>query len=221
MKNYTHLLFDLDGTLTDPALGITNSIMYALKRFNIEVKDRKELYCLIGPPLIPAFESMWGLSHEDAVLALEYYREYFSVKGLFENVLYDGIDDLLDSLTKSGKKLYLATSKPEEYARKILEHFKIDRYFTFVAGNTLTESRPTKLAVLEYLMQTIPEINSDNTVMIGDTKYDAIGARDAGFDCIGVLYGYGKKEDFESLCVKKLAATVKELKGILLKGENL
>ena len=217
MKNYTHLLFDLDGTLTDPALGITNSIMYALKKFNIEVKDRKELYCCIGPPLIPAFENMWGLSHSDAVLALEYYREYFSVKGLFENLLYDGIDELLSSLVKSGKKLYLATSKPEEYARKILEHFKIDKYFAFIAGNTLTESRPTKLAVLEYLMKSVPEISSDNAVMIGDTKYDAIGATDAGLDIIAVLYGYGKREDFEGFSVKEFAATVKELKEILIR----
>lgn len=219
MKGYTHLLFDLDGTLTDPALGITNSIMYALKKFGIEVKDRKELYCLIGPPLIPAFENMWGLSHEDAVLALEYYREYFSVNGIFENRLYEGIDDLLSSLCKEGKKLYLATSKPEEYAKKILEYFKIDRYFTFIAGNTLTESRPSKLAVLEYLMQTVAEINGDNAVMIGDTKYDAIGAREACLDCIGVLYGYGSPEDFEAEGVKITARSVAELKAILLRGD--
>lgn len=215
---YEHILFDLDGTLTDPALGITNSLIYALKKYNIEVKDRRELYCCIGPPLIGSFEKIWGFDRKKTEQAVGFYREYFAVKGIFENEVYEGIPQLLERLTQSGKKLYLATSKPEEYACQILEHFNLDSYFTFVAGNTLEESRPTKYEVLSFLKEQIPEITAQNSVMVGDTKYDALGAQKAGLDCIGVLYGYGSAEDFADAGVQRTVNSVAELEKILLKG---
>ena len=213
---YQHILFDLDGTLTDPSLGITNSIIYALKKLNITPPDRKELYCCIGPPLTYSFKKLWSMSDDKANEALSIYREYFSVKGLFENDIYEGIEPLLKELKEKGKELYLATSKPEIYAKQILEHFKIDGYFTFVAGNTLSEKRSTKLSVLEYLKKTFPIINNQNAVMVGDTKYDAEGARAAGLSSIGVLYGFGSRDELVEGGAAKTAATVNELRSLLL-----
>lgn len=210
-----HFLFDLDGTLTDPGLGITNSIMYSLKPFGIEVSDRRELYVCIGPPLIDCYMKLWGFSLEDAKKALSVYREYFSVKGLFENEVYDGIEDVLASLKNAGKRIYLATSKPEIYAKQILEHFGLLKYFDFVAGNTLDESRPKKSDVIKYIMQKFPEINACNAIMIGDRKYDIEGARECSLDAVGVLYGYGNREELEG--AKYLAQDPRELKNILLK----
>lgn len=218
--SYKHILFDLDGTLTDPALGITNSIMYALRKNGIEPPDRKELYCCIGPPLIDAFMQMWGFSKEGAEKALSDYREYFSQHGLFENEVYAGINELLSELCKSGKKLYLATSKPEIYARQILEHFNLSQYFTFIAGNTLSEDRPKKVDVINYLFKVCPELDVKNTVMVGDRKFDVIGAHAAHLPCIGVLFGYGSREELEGAGADSLANTVLELKALLL-GESL
>ncbi len=213
---YKHILFDLDGTLTDPALGITNSIMYALKKNGIQPPDRRELYCCIGPPLIDAFMEMWGFSRKGAEKALSDYREYFSVHGLYENEVYDGIPELLKALVDSGKKLYLATSKPEIYARQILEHFNLAEYFTFIAGNTLSEDRPKKVDVINYLFKVCPELEAQNTVMVGDRKYDVIGAHDASLTCIGVLFGYGCEQELRDANADHLAKTVSDLKALLL-----
>lgn len=211
-----HVLFDLDGTLTDPAQGITNSIIHSLKHFNIEVKDRTELYSCIGPPLIECYMKMWNFSLEEAKKALEVYREYFSVKGLFENEVYDGIEDMLKSLCASGKKLYLATSKPEVYARRILEHFNLDRYFTFIAGNSLTEDRSKKSDVIKYLFASCPQLEKDNAIMVGDREYDVLGARECSLDCVGVLYGYGSREEIEKAEAKYICESVTDLENLLL-----
>ena len=120
---YKYLFFDLDGTLTDPVEGITNSIIYSLKKFNIEINDRTTLYKFIGPPLVDSFMKFYGFDEKKAWTAVEYYREYFSVSGLFENKVYDGIENLLDTLQKQGHKLYVATSKPKEYSVRILDKF--------------------------------------------------------------------------------------------------
>ena len=125
-----YLLFDLDGTLTDPGEGITNSVAYALRKFGIEVENRAELYKFIGPPLVNSFMEYYGFSREDAERALAYYREYFAPHGIFENEIYPGIAGMLERLDGAGKTLILATSKPQEFAKKILEHFEIDRYFS-------------------------------------------------------------------------------------------
>ena len=138
---YKYILFDLDGTLTDPGLGITNAVMHALKKFNIEVPDRSELYKFIGPPLLESFQKYYGMSEEESQMALQYYREYFKPYGLYENTVYDGIEELLVTLKAQGKKLILATSKPEPFAVEILRHFGLDKYFDFVAGATMDEKR--------------------------------------------------------------------------------
>jgi len=210
-----NILFDLDGTLTDPALGITNSIIYSLKPFNIDIRDRAELYCCIGPPLIDCYMKLWGFSLKDAEKALETYREYFSVKGLYENEVYNGIDELLNSLKKSGKRIYLATSKPEIYAKEILRHFDLEKYFTFIAGNSLSENRAKKSDVIKYLMKNCPEVKAENSIMVGDREYDVLGARECALDCAGVLYGYGSLSELEGAGAKYICKDVSELKTLL------
>ena len=135
MSKYDIILFDLDGTLTDPGMGITNSVMHALKKYGIEVENRETLYKFIGPPLIDSFEKYYGFSHEEAVKSVDYYREYYADKGIYENEVYNGIEAMLQKLSEEGKKIILATSKPEPFAREILRHFDLDKYFLFAAGS--------------------------------------------------------------------------------------
>jgi len=150
---YSTLLFDLDGTLTDSAPGILNSVSYALNKFGIEEQDKDSLRHFIGPPLITEFKRSFGVSDEDAKKLVSFYREYFSTKGIFENDVYVGIPELLERLTNEGKQLIVATSKPEEFAIKILEHFGIAKYFTVIAGATMNESRTSKEDVIKYALE--------------------------------------------------------------------
>ena len=188
MERIRNVLFDLDGTLTDPAEGITNALMHAQRRLGRAVSPREALYVFIGPPLIETFMSEWGLSREEADQALVYYREHFSVKGLCENVPYEGIGECLANLKASGLRLFVATSKPEPLSLRILEHFDLLKYFEAVAGSTLDEQRTKKGEVIAYALQTF-QLDPNQTVMVGDRKHDVIGARENGLSCIGVLYG--------------------------------
>ena len=206
-----YLLFDLDGTLTEPEAGITNSIKYALKKYGIEETDRQKLRLCIGPPLIDSFENLWGFDHDRAVQAVVYYREYFAKTGIFENEIYDGIPEMLAALKTAGHSILLATSKPEEYATQILGHFGILKYFDFVAGNTLREERPKKEDVLAYIKSLYSDLCSENGIMIGDRKYDVEGARSLSLPCIAVLYGHGSREELEAAGADCIVGTVDEL----------
>lgn len=212
-----NILFDLDGTLTDPALGITNSICYALRRYGIEVPDRRALYGCIGPPLIDSFMSIWNFSRAQAQQAIGVYREYFASRGLFENEVYPGIPALLEQLTAAGRRLYVATSKPEVYAARILQHFKLDLYFTDICGNTLDEGRSTKESVLRYLLEKHPDVTPDNAVMVGDRSYDILGAHAVSIPCIAVGYGYGNPDEFAAAGADLLAPDLAALQKLLLK----
>lgn len=214
---YEYLLFDLDGTLTDPVLGITNSVMYALKKYGIEVNDRRELYKCIGPPLTDSFENFYGFSKVEAKNAVEYYREYYREKGIFENTVYDGIETLLKMLKDNGRTLLLATSKPQVFAERILEHFKIAQYFTFVAGSNLDGTRVKKGEVIKYALENCKNIDPTKAVMIGDREHDIIGAKEAGMDSIGVLFGYGGRDELEKAGADKIVESVAELGRVLLK----
>lgn len=210
-----YILFDLDGTLTDPGPGITNCVRYALEKFAIHPETREELYPYIGPPLTYSFQEYHGLSEAQAEQALLYYRERFSVKGLFENEVYPGIPELLAKWQGRGVELMVATSKPEEFTNRILDHFDLSRYFTFVGGNTLNEDRPTKASVIAYIQENYPDISADNTVMVGDRKYDVEGAHAQGLPAIGVLFGYGDRAEMEAAGADCIAATVADLNRLL------
>lgn len=208
---YQTVLFDLDGTLTDPGLGITNSVMYALKKFHIEVEDRTELYKFIGPPLKDSYKKYYHLSDDETIRAVAYYREYFSEKGMYENELYDGIVEVLKQIKDSGRRVVLATSKPEEFAVEILRYFEIDRYFDFTACATMDGTRGSKADVISYALEAGEITDLQSAVMIGDREYDILGAKAFGLDSIGVLYGYGSREELQTAGATYLAETVEDI----------
>lgn len=220
---FDYILFDLDGTLTDSAPGITSCVEYALSKFGIKVEDMAELKKFIGPPLAYSFKTYFGFSDEEAKLATEYYRERFSVTGLFENGLYDGVEEMLRELTESGRKLLVATGKPEIYTERILEHFGIAQYFTGVFGNTLDDKRPGKREIISAALDSCPEIRTErdsrgaNAVMVGDRCYDIEGAKATFLPSIGVLYGFGSREELTAAGADYIAETVDKLKEMLMK----
>ena len=212
------ILFDLDGTLTDPGVGITNSVMYALEKYGITVSDKSELYKFIGPPLMQSFEKYYGFDQNKAERAVALYREYFQDRGIFENEIYDGIQQLLDALKARGKVIGLATSKPEIYAKQILEHFGLDGYFDFISGSMLNGERTDKGEVIAWAIQLLGEkqrYTLEEMVMIGDREHDVIGARKNGLASIGVLFGYGSREELTGAGADAVVSSVCELAEML------
>ena len=212
---YNWILFDLDGTLTDPGEGITNSVAYALKKYGIEVSDKSELYKFIGPPLRDSFMKYYGFSEDDALKAIEYYREYFRDTGIFENKVYEGVEDMLKSLCDMGRKIVLATSKPEEFAVRILEHFNMSKYFTVVAGASMDSSRSKKGDVIAYALSMCGDIDKSTAIMIGDREHDIIGAKENGLKSIGVLYGYGSEDELKNCGADYIVATTKDILSLI------
>ncbi|MBE7036865.1 MAG: HAD family hydrolase [Ruminococcaceae bacterium] len=210
MKTKENILFDLDGTLTDPMLGITKSVHYALRSFGIDEDSLEKLTPFIGPPLKGSFQKFYGFDEEKAEEALAKYREYFSVTGMFENKVYDGIPALLEGLKYRGKKVILATSKPEIYARQILEHFDLLRYFDFIGGSLLDGRRVEKSDVIQYVLEE-NRIQPENAVMIGDRCFDILGGQSQGLITVGVLYGYGDRKELEEAGADYITETVSEL----------
>jgi len=217
VKIYDVVLFDLDGTLTDPAIGITNSVMHSLAKYGIEVADRAELYKFIGPPLHESYEKFYGFSADEALQAVEHYREYYRVKGIYENLVYDGIEELLIKLNESGKKVILATSKPEIFAREILRYFGLDKYFYYAAGANLDGSRTDKAEVIAYALEAGGVSDKSSVVMVGDREHDIIGANKNGIDSIGVLFGYGNREELENAGATYIAKTVCDIEKLILR----
>lgn len=209
---YETVLFDLDGTLTDPGLGITNSAMYAMKKFGVEVADRHELDWFVGPPLRQSFMRALNLDEEGAAVAVEYYREYYRDQmGMLENEVYAGIEDVLKALREKGKRLAVATSKPEVFAVQILEHFGLAQYFEVIAGDTLDFQRNTKAAVIANALERMGITDRSSVVMVGDREHDVIGAKAQGIKCIGVLYGYGNRDELEAAGAAYIAEGVMDI----------
>ncbi len=215
--NYKYIFFDLDGTLTDPAIGITNGIMHALRHFGIEVEDRSVLYPFIGPPLASSFVNFYGFSEEKAAEAVEVYRSYFGVTGLFENEVYPGILQMLRELKSAGKHLCLATSKPTCYSVRIMEHFGMAPYFDEMIGSNLDGSCVDKDEIIRLGLQKCGVTDLSQAVMVGDRKFDIIGGQKCGIATIGVLYGYGTRTELEENGADIIAATVEDLQKILLR----
>lgn len=214
MKQYKHILFDLDGTLTDPQEGIINSVQYALKRFGVQ-RENHELLYFIGPPLHKSFEEIFE-TEQKAFEAVDVYREYYTVKGIFENRLYEGITELLEVLNKNNKTLHIATSKPTKFAEQILHHFNIHHHFKIIMGSNMDGTRTEKHEVIQDILNQLPESNPAEFVMIGDRKFDVIGAKHHGLDSISVAFGYGTLEEIKNAEPTYLAETVNDLKKLLL-----
>lgn len=212
---YKNIFFDLDGTVTEPVLGITNAIIHALKKFGIEINDRKQLYKYIGPPLRESFMEFNGFSKEQAEEAVLAYREYYSDKGILENDIMPGMEEALEKLAAAGCHLFIATSKPEIFAIQILKHLKLDGYFDIIAGSLLDGSRDKKEDVIKNLLDRsgigASREEMENTVMVGDRKFDIIGARHFNLDNIGVLFGYGDKTELDEAGAMLIVNTAEEL----------
>jgi phosphoglycolate phosphatase len=214
---YEYIFFDLDGTLTDPGIGITNSVAHALRRFGIEPPERQELYKFIGPPLRGSFAKYYGMSEEDSTLAVEYYREYYRDRGIFENRVYDGIREVLEKLTAEGKKLVLATSKPILYAHQILEHFDLSRYFYFEAGANMDDSRTNKADVIAFALDECKLWDkTDKILMVGDREHDVLGAKAHGIAALGVTFGYGSAEELKEAGASRIVDSPLDILGIAL-----
>lgn len=214
---YTTILFDLDGTLTEPKIGITKSIQYALRRFGINEENLDNLEPFIGPPLLKSFMEFYNLSESDAKKAVEYYRERFSTVGLYENAVYPGIPEMLEELCNKKVKLIVATSKPTVYSVKILEHFDLYQYFDTVIGSNLDGTRVEKGEVIEAVLNELKDVDRQMTIMVGDRKYDVIGARENGLKVISVAYGYGSFEELREAQPDYIVTSVKELHELLVK----
>lgn len=208
------VLFDLDGTLTDPSTGITNSVMYALRHYGISA-GRAELLRFIGPPLTDSFEEFYGFSHEQAVEAVGVYREYFRDKGIFENTVYPGVRALLAALNENGRTVIMATSKPEVFARRIADHFAMTPFFHVIAGSCLNGDRVRKGDVIAYALRQAGADPAD-AVMVGDREHDCIGARQCGIPVIGVLYGFGSRTELTAAGADTIAGDLRQLRRILL-----
>ena len=193
---YKYVLFVLDGTLTDSGPGIINSAIYALGKFGITITDRKQLFPFIGPPLTESFRDLFGIPEDQVPLAIKYYREDYNVKGIYENSVYEGIREVLEELTKNGIKLIVATSKPDHLAKIVLDHFDLSKYFTYISG-AVKDVRITKEEVIKHALEYNNITNLDEVIMIGDRKYDVIGAKIHNLKSIAVLYGgYSTREEF-------------------------
>ena len=216
MLECKYIFFDLDGTVTDPRAGITRSVAYALDRYGIHVEDTDSLCPFIGPPLNESFMNFYGFSYEESMKAVEVYRERFATIGLFENEEYPGVTELLSSLRAAGRHLAIATSKPEVFARRILDHFGYTQYFDVIAGSELDGSRVHKDEVIEYARRQLGSPDDSECLMIGDREHDVMGAKRGGMKCIGVLYGYGSREELERAGADFICADPFEVRSLIL-----
>ncbi len=216
MRKYRCVLFDLDGTLSDPSEGIFRCFRLGLQSVGLNEPDDERLRAVIGPPLYHSYTQMYGLSHEKAEAAIAAYRADYAVLGYRQNHLYDGVPAMLRALHDAGFFVMMATSKPEGPTMSIVRHFGLEPYFDFVAAASMDLSRSEKAKVIEYALQNAPGIPREQMIMVGDRQYDLLGAQAHGLDGVGVLYGYGSRQELESCPHVFLAATPQELCEFLL-----
>lgn len=202
MREKRYILFDLDGTLTDPKEGITKSVQHALAHFGIAADDLDSLIPFIGPPLTDSFEMFYGFTHEQALEGVRVYREYFTQRGWRENQEYAGVREMLRALKTAGFSLSVATSKPEVFALRILDYFHLTDYFDVVGGADLDGTRIRKADVIRYTLGRAGVSQSgqalEQVAMVGDREHDILGAKAVGIESVGVLYGYGSREELEA-----------------------
>lgn len=215
MATYDVVIFDSDGTLTDPKIGITKSVQYALSKFNILGNNLNNLEPFIGPPLLESFRKYYSFEESKARQAVNFYREYFFEFGMYENVVYPGIPDLLMQLKSNMKKLIVATSRPTSFAEKFLKHFNLHDYFTLIVGSNLDGTRSSKTEIIQHILSKLQGSQKHNVIMVGDREHDVIGARNNGIHSIAVTYGYGSIEELQNANPTYFANSVEDLKILL------
>lgn len=214
---YEVILFDLDGTLTDSAQGIVNSVIYALERMGISYTDQESLHRFIGPPLQTSFRNFYGLSEGQTDEAVRLFREYFSSKGIYENTVYEGIPEMLESLCQAGMMLAVATSKPQVFAERILRRFDLAKYFAVISGADMTGT--DKSTVIRQALSRLGIEPSSRVLMVGDREHDVLGAKDVGIPCMGVLYGYGSEEEFRAVGADHIVRVPTEISDLIIKRQ--
>lgn len=214
--HYKHIIFDLDGTLSDPREGVFNAYYYTAAKLNLKVPDADILSTLIGPPLQKGFTDVFGLQGREIDEAVAAFRDYYGERGLFENILYEGIRELLEEITRAGTPVYVATSKYEAYAKRVLTNFGIMQFFADVAGADYSGYHATKTGLVSSLLLRNGIRDPWEVVVVGDTHYDIVAASELELDSVGVTYGFSSYEEIEKLNPDYIAQTVKELRGILL-----
>ena len=212
---YEHIIFDLDGTLTNPKQGIINSVKYAFDKMGLKLNDLESLTSFIGPPLQESFRQHYNFSDDEMDIVIKHFRTYFAEKGIFENEIYPGILELLEILNVQNKKLYIATSKLQRFAVQVLDHFKMSSYFKDVQGADYAGEHAEKSTLIELLMHKNRILDTHSVIMVGDRKYDIKGANMLHIDSIAVLYGYGTKKELTKCNPTYTVASVKRLAVVL------
>lgn len=212
---YSLILFDLDGTLTDPKIGITKCVQYALHKLGIEEPDLDKLTHFIGPPLMKNFQQTYGLSEQDAARAVGFYRERFVDVGMYENAVYPGVPEMLAKLRGLGKELVVATSKPTVFSIQILDYFNLSQYFWKIIGSNLDGSRVEKAEVIEFALSEIGQYDKRSIVMVGDRMHDIVGAARNGLDSVAVTFGYGGTEEIKQAKPTYVVSSVEELMAVI------
>lgn len=209
---YKAIFFDLDGTLTESGEGITKSVQYALEKIGKLEEDLEKLKVFVGPPLMEQFMKYAGVDEATGRKAVEFYRERYEVKGIYENHPYESVEEMLQELKRKGYILAVASSKPEYYVTQILDYFKLSSYFDVVVGSEMNGARTSKSEVIEEALKRINMSDKRNEVlMVGDKEHDVLGARAAGLDCVAVAYGYGTQEELTEANPLKIVDSVDEL----------
>lgn len=210
------ILFDLDGTLTDPTSGLCRSYQYALGKMGVDYGSYESLKRYIGPSLVAIWKEEYGFTDDEAQRALAFFREFFEEHGWHDNRLFSGIPETLATLRAAGKRIALATSKPLVHAQKILDLFDLTKYFDFLGASDLDGSRDEKWQVIEYVLEHFPDVPRESIVIVGDRLYDCEGARRTGIRALGVLYGCGSREELEGAGFDALCERVEDITPILL-----
>lgn len=211
MSNYQYCFWDLDGTLTDSAPGITHSVRYAMEQMSKPLAPDHDLRCFIGPPLLYSFENFLGLSPADSQRAVDLYRVCYRAGAMLECNVYDGVREVLAELNRRGIVCVLATCKPHEFANRIIEHFDLAKYFAYVSGPEMDGTRNEKHEVIEYAMKKLGISSPDSVLMVGDRRDDVVGAKKCNMDCVGVLWGFGTREELDDAGAKAVIAKPQEL----------
>ncbi len=212
---YKIILFDLDGTLIDPKLGLTSAIQFALARMGIE-EDREVLTPFIGPPLSESFKKYYNFDEKKVNQAIAHFREYFLPKGIYESTVYRGIPELLSKLKKAKRKLYIVTLKPGHEAERVAHYFELHKYFDGIKGPKPDLTDSDKTILIQETLSLIPNDKNHPTVMIGDREHDIIAAHENGIDSIGLTFGYGSHEEIAAANPTHKAHSIKELESLLL-----
>lgn len=212
---YDIILFDLDGTLTDPLAGIMDSLRYALRKLGLGEAEDDQLRLFIGPPMADSFRDLFGLDEETTREAIQFYREHHVAEGLFLNTVFPDVPELLELLCQRGKTLCVATTKYTGFAQQVLDYFDLSKYFTLVAGGNYDGTRTGKAELIAFTLQSLHVADKSRVVMIGDRKYDITGAKENGITAVAVTYGYGSVEELQSVAPDFTFNSVAELTGFL------